>query len=110
MKSHYCGPAVGQVIANYAWADGGRREQVHADDDRAWMKTDVNGLTNAPELAAGLRPATPADPARRRSGRGRVTDLRDRDGSGSTVDELQDFLVTAISRLEDAAGLRGEAA
>jgi hypothetical protein len=96
-KSYYCGPAVGQVISNYAWAMATGKNKFSQATIAGWMKTDINGLTNAPELAAGLNRATAGSPRHKPGFSWGITDLRDLNGSGSTSDELQTYLVSAIS-------------
>ncbi len=96
-KNHYCGPAVGQVIANYAWAMKAGVNKHSQNTIATWMKTNVNGLTNAPELAIGLQKATGGGARTPVNWAWAPTDLRDLDGSGSTTDELHDYVVSAIS-------------
>ena len=53
IRSHYCGPAVGQVISNYTW-DTGAQNKYTQTQIAGWMQTDVRGQTSAPELEDGL--------------------------------------------------------
>ncbi len=96
-KSHYCGPAVGQVISNYAWAMASGKNKFGQATIAGWMKTDLYGQTSAPELAAGLNRATSGSPRHKPGFTWGITDLRDGDGDGSTADELQAYLMSAIS-------------
>ena len=96
-KSYYCGPAVGQVITNYAWAMASGSNKYSQTTIAGWMKTDLNGMTNAPELAAGLQRATASAPRTPGNFSWATTDLRDLDRNGSTADELQDYVVSAVS-------------
>ena len=96
-RNHYCGPAVGQVISNYAWVMAAGKNKFSQTTIAGWMKTDVNGLTNAPELAAGLNRATAGSPRHKPGFTWGITDLRDGDGDGGTADELQTYLMSAIS-------------
>jgi hypothetical protein len=104
-KNHYCGPAVGQVISNYAWTMKAGANKHSQTTIATWMKTDVNGLTNAPELAAGLQKATVGGPRTPANWAWGVTDLRDLDRNSSTGDELHDFVVTAISSWKMPLGI-----
>jgi hypothetical protein len=97
IRSHYCGPAVGQVIANYAWAVASGANKYLQPAIASWMLTDVYGMTNAPELASGLDRATLNAPRRPAGWAWVVTDLRDLDGDGTTGDELQGFVRANIS-------------
>ncbi|HSK42003.1 MAG TPA: hypothetical protein VK943_19720, partial [Arenibaculum sp.] len=64
IRGHYCGPAVGQVIANYTWAVSSSPNKYSQTTIAAWMLTDVKGYTNAPELEDGLEVATAGAPRR----------------------------------------------
>lgn len=96
-KDHYCGPAAGQVISNYAWAMSSGKNRYTQNAIAGWMKTNVNGLTNAPELAGGLQEATKGAPRTPANWHWGVTTLSDVDHDGTTGDELQDFVRAAIS-------------
>jgi hypothetical protein len=94
---HYCGPAVGQVISNYAWAMKPGTNKHSQDAIATWMKTNIYGQTSAPELAIGLQKAT-AGGARHRAGFSwGITDLEDTDRDGTTGDQLHGYLMSAIS-------------
>jgi hypothetical protein len=96
-KSYYCGPAVGQVISNYAWAMASGKNKFGQTTIAGWMKTDIYGQTSAPELAVGLNRATSGSPRHKPGFTWGITDLRDTDGDGSTADQLQSYLMSAIS-------------
>lgn len=96
-KNHYCGPAVGQVIANYSWKMAAAANKFPQAKIAEWMKTDVFGKTNAPELAVGLNKATSGSP-RLPAGFGwTFTTLQDSDFDGTTADQLHDYVRTAVS-------------
>jgi hypothetical protein len=94
---HYCGPATGQVIANYAWATPAGANKYTQGLIASWMKTDINGLTNAPELEDGLEAATNGAPRRPAGWDWVVTPLRDTDGDGALGDQLQDYVRANVS-------------
>jgi hypothetical protein len=94
---HYCGPAVGQVIANYSWAVAAGGNKYTQGRIAGWMGTDVNGQTNAFSLEDGLEAATAGAPRRPSGWDWVVTDLRDLDGDGSTADELHTYIRSNIS-------------
>jgi hypothetical protein len=95
--SHYCGPAVGQVIANYSWAMAAGANKYTQGRIAGWMGTDVYGQTDAPRLEDGLEAATTGSPRRPGGWDWVVTDLRDRDADGSTGDELHTYVRSNIS-------------
>lgn len=97
VKGTYCGPAVGQVIANYSWAIGSGANKYTQGVIAGWMKTDVNGFTNAGELELGLEAATKGSPRRPAQWDWVVFDLRDRDNDGATGDELQGYVRSNVS-------------
>jgi hypothetical protein len=94
---HYCGPAVGQVIANYSWAVGAGANKYTQGRIATWMATDANGQTTAPFLEDGLEAATVGAPRRPANWDWVVTDLRDRDGDRTTGDELHGYVRSNIS-------------
>lgn len=94
---HYCGPAVGQVIANYAWAMKSGANKHSQDVIAGWMKTNVYGQTSAPELAAGLQKSTIGGPRHKSGFTWGITNLIDTDGDGTTGDQLHGYLMSAIS-------------
>ena len=94
---HYCGPAVGQVIANYTWAMPAGRNKYTQQQISSWMLTDRNGQTSAPFLEDGLEAATNRAPRRPAGWDWVVTDLRDRDGDGTTANELHSYIRSNIS-------------
>lgn len=99
-RNHYCGPAVGQVISNYAWAMKAGKDKHTQAAIAGWMKTDLLGQTSAPELAAGLHTATVGSPRHKATFSWGITDLRDTDGDGTTGDELHSYLIAAISSVK----------
>jgi hypothetical protein len=97
VAGHYCGPATGQVIANYAWAMPAGANKYTQAKLAGWMQTDAKGLTNAPELEDGLELGTQGAPRRPANWDWVVMDLRDLDQDGTTGDELQGFVRSNIS-------------
>jgi hypothetical protein len=97
-KAFYCGPATGQVIANYTWAMAAGANKYTQAKLAEWMRTDINRFTNAPELAVGLERGTASAPRRPAGWAWVVTDLRDVNGSGTTADELQAFVQSNVSK------------
>lgn len=95
--SHYCGPAVGQVIANYSWAVKAGANKYTQGKIAGWMQTDVLGRTDAPYLEDGLEAATAGSPRRPANWDWVVLDLRDVDRDGSTGDELHSYVRSNIS-------------
>lgn len=89
---HYCGPAVGQVIANYSWAMGPGRNVFTQQQLAGWMGTDANGGTSSQALANGLEVATRGAPRRPAVWTWVVTPLRDDDRDGHVGDELHGFI------------------
>jgi hypothetical protein len=94
---HYCGPAVGQVIANYSWAMGVGKNKYTQAKIAGWMRTDVNGGTSAPLLEDGLEAATNGAPRRPAGWNWVVTDLRDVDADGTVADQLHSFVRANVS-------------
>ncbi|MGH2385697.1 MAG: hypothetical protein ACRDGB_11705 [Candidatus Limnocylindria bacterium] len=97
VKNTYCGPATGQVIANYSWAVAAAANKYTQAKIAGWMKTDINGFTNAPELEDGLELGTHGSPRRPTGWDWVVFDVRDRDGDGHTGDELQGYVRSNVS-------------
>ena len=94
---HYCGPAVGQVIANYSWAMGAGRNVFTQQQLAAWMGTDANGGTSSQALANGLETATRGAPRRPAVWQWVVTRLIDNDRDGHVGDELHGFIRANVS-------------
>lgn len=94
---HYCGPAVGQVIANYTWAMGSGVNKYTQARIAGWMGTDVNGGTSSQSLANGLEAATKGAPRRPAIWQWVVTPLSDSDRDRHTADELQGFVRSNVS-------------
>lgn len=93
----YCGPAVGQVIANYAWAAAPGRDRFSQRQIAVWMRTDVAGATSAQDLVDGLDAATRGAPRRPAGWEWAATPLEDADGDGHVGDELQGFVRANVS-------------
>lgn len=96
-RNHYCGPAVGQVISNYAWKAAATTNKYPQTTIAGWMKTDAMGQTSAPELASGLQKATVASPRHPVGFTWAVTPLTDLNRNGSSADELHNYIRTAVS-------------
>ena len=94
---HYCGPAVGQVIANYSWAMRSGANKYTQGRIASWMKTDAFGYTNAPELEDGLEAATAGSPRRPAGWDWVVAGFGDFDNDGATGDELQNYVRANVS-------------
>ncbi len=93
----YCGPAVGQVIANYSWALASGWNKYTQGRIAGWMSTDIKGGTNAPDMAYGLDRATVGSPRRPAIWSWVVTYLRDTDGDGAFGDQLHDYVRANVS-------------
>lgn len=96
-RNIYCGPATGQVIANYAWAMGPGQNKYTQDLIAAWMRTNINGGTDAANLEEGLERATIGAPRRPANWDWIVINLTDRNGNGLVGDELHGFARANIS-------------
>jgi hypothetical protein len=96
-KSYYCGPAVGQVIANYSWAVSSSANKYSQTKLAEWMRTDINGYTNADELIYGLEKGTAGSPRRPANWAWVITHLRDLNSNGTTGDELQALVRSNVS-------------
>ena len=94
----YCGPAVGQVIANYAWAAAAGKNVFLQPLIAQWMRTDQNGGTDAFNLEVGLETGTRGAPRRPGNWDWLVTAVVDRDADGTTADQLHDYARTNISQ------------
>lgn len=97
IKSYYCGPAVGQVIANYAWAMPSGSNKYSQATIAGWMGTDVRFSTSAGDLVYGLERATAGSPRRPASWAWVVTMLTDTDGDGTVGDQLHAYVRSSIS-------------
>lgn len=89
---HYCGPAVGQVIANYTWAAAAGKNAFTQQQLSGWMRTDLEGGTSSQNLANGLEVATRGAPRRPSVWQWVVTPLNDDDRDGHYGDELHGFV------------------
>ena len=97
VNGFYCGPAVGQVIANYAWASAPGGNKYTQAKIAGWMGTDLYGGTSSQNLANGLETATKGAPRRPAVWQWVVTPLSDSDRDRHTGDELQGFVRANIS-------------
>lgn len=95
---HYCGPAVGQVIANYAWAVAAGRNVFAQQKIAEWMRTDQIGSTDAFGVEAGLEVGTRGSPRRPGNWDWLVSPVVDTDRDGTTADQLQSFAQSNISQ------------
>ncbi len=94
---HYCGPAVGQVIANYSWAMGAGLNKYTQGKIAGWMLTDKLGRTDAPYMEDGLEAATAGSPRRPANWDWVVLNLVDTDRDGTTADQLHTYVRSNIS-------------
>ncbi len=94
---HYCGPAVGQVIANYSWAMGAGLNKYTQGRIAGWMQTDALGRTDAPFMEDGLELATTGSPRRPASWDWVVLNLADTDRDGTTADQLHSYARSNVS-------------
>lgn len=94
---HYCGPAVGQVIANYAWAVAAGRNVFTQQQLSGWMRTDIEGGTSSQNLANGLEVATRGAPRRPSVWQWVVSPLNDNDRDGHYGDELHGYVRANVS-------------
>jgi hypothetical protein len=97
IKAIYCGPAVGQVVSNYTWAMGAARNKYTQGQIAAWMRTDINGGTAAPELEDGLEQSTIRSPRRPQNWDWVVINLLDRNHDGQEGDELHGYVRSNVS-------------
>jgi hypothetical protein len=96
-KSYYCGPAVGQVIANYTWMMASGKNKYSQATIATWMQTDAKGYTNAPELRDGLTKATANAPRLPSGWKWVITYLSDTDNDGVVGDQLHDYVRWNVS-------------
>lgn len=96
-KGHYCGPAVGQVIANYAWAMPSSANKYSQATIAGWMGTDVKLSTSAGDLVYGLERATAGAPRRPSTWAWVITPLSDSDRDGAVGDQLHDYVRWNVS-------------
>lgn len=94
----YCGPAVGQVIANYSWAMPTGTNKYLQRDIAVWMSTDVNGGTGSWNMERGLETATWGSPRRPADWDWIVTRLEDTDRDGWVGDQLDAYVRSNISQ------------
>jgi len=93
----YCGPAVGQVIANYSWAMPAGANRYVQRDLAFWMSTDLNGGTGSWNMERGLETATWGSPRRPADWDWIVTRLEDTDRDGWVGDQLDAYVRSNIS-------------
>ncbi|MEP7082236.1 MAG: hypothetical protein ABI841_04575 [Chloroflexota bacterium] len=93
----YCGPATGQVIANYSWAMPAGANVFTQQRIAGWMSTDVNGSTGAFQMEFGLEKATAGSPRRPANWDWIVTVLSDTDHDGWVGDQLDAYVRSNIS-------------
>ena len=93
----YCGPAVGQVIANYSWAMPPGANKYLQRDLAVWMSTDLNGGTGSWNMERGLETATWGSPRRPANWDWIVTRLEDTDRDGWVGDQLDAYVRSNIS-------------
>jgi hypothetical protein len=94
---HYCGPAVGQVIANYSWAVAAGTNKYLQRDLAAWMATDANGGTSYAFMESALERATAGSPRRPWNWDWLISALRDSDGDGTVGDQLYSYVRANVS-------------
>ena len=104
-RGHYCGPAVGQVIANYTWAVPLSANKYTQAQLAAWMRTDELGGTSAFTMADGLDIATARAPRRPANWDWVVTRLEDTDHDGTFGDQLHDYVRANISGMRMALAI-----
>jgi hypothetical protein len=97
VNGFYCGPAVGQVIANYSWAVPAGANRFLQRDLAAWMATDVNRGTGSWNMERGLETATWGSPRRPAQWDWVVTSLEDTDRDGWVGDQLDAYVRSNIS-------------
>ena len=88
IRGTYCGPAVGQVIANYTWAMAANANKYTQTQIAGWMQTDRYGGTSAHTLEDGLELGTAGAPRRPAGWDWVVTNLTDSDRDGTFGDQL----------------------
>jgi hypothetical protein len=96
-RGHWCGPAVGQVIANYTWAVALNANKYTQAKIAAWMRTDENGGTSAFTMEDGLELATANAPRRPPGWDWVVTRLEDTDGDGHVSDQFHGYVRSNIT-------------
>ena len=97
VKWYYCGPAAGQVIANYAWAVSTQANKYTQGKLAEWMQTDINIATNAYALQTGLEKGTSGAPRRPAGWAWVVSEVRDTNNNNTSADELQAMVQANVS-------------
>ena len=96
-RGHYCGPAVGQVIANHTWAVPLNANKYTQAQLAVWMQTDVFGGTSAYSMEYGLEVATRNAPRRPAGWDWVVSPLEDTDRDGTFGDQLHAYVRSNVS-------------
>lgn len=104
-RGHYCGPAVGQVIANQTWAMAANANKYTQAQIAVWMQTDVFGGTSAASMEAGLERATSGAPRRPAGWDWVVSPLADTDRDGTVGDQLHTYVRSNVSGSKMALAL-----
>jgi hypothetical protein len=94
---HYCGPAVGQVIANHTWGVPLNANKYTQSQIAVWMGTDQFGQTTSAWMEAGLERATTGAPRRPANWNWVITELQDTDRDGTFGDQLHDYVRSNIT-------------
>ncbi len=94
---NYCGPAVGQVIANYTWAVPLHANKYSQNQLAIWMRTDQLGGTSSYWMERALETATANAPRRPANWDWVITRLEDTDRDGTFGDQLHDYVRSNIS-------------
>lgn len=97
LRGHWCGPATGQVIANYTWAVALNANKYPQGQIATWMQTNANGGTSAFTMEDGLELATAGAPRRPAGWDWVVTNLSDSDRDGTVGDQLHDVVRANVS-------------
>ena len=96
-RGHYCGPAVGQVIANYSWMMAANRNRYSQNQIAEWMRTNLYGGTSAEYLEDGLEVGTRNAPRRPANWDWVILNLRDTDADGQFGDQLHAYVQSNVS-------------
>lgn len=93
----YCGPAVGQVIANYSWAMSASANKYSQKTLATWMRTDYYLGTSAGWLASALNTATHGSPREPSNWTWIVSILADNNRTGDLTDDLFTYMRANVS-------------
>ena len=94
---HYCGPAVGQVIANHTWGVPLNANKYTQGQIAVWMRTDLEGQTTSASMEAGLERATINAPRRPANWNWVISPLEDTDRDWTFGDQLHDYVRSNIT-------------